>query len=57
VNADLCWALEQPDVVASLEKVSVSARTSTPEELHVLMVKEVEAVEDLVRRGVMKPGS
>jgi len=57
VNADLRWVMEQPDVRAALEKVGVSARVSTPEELRAQMVKDVEAVEGLVKRGVMKPGS
>ncbi len=54
VNADLRWALEQPDVREGLEKVGVEVRASSPQELHALMLKDVELVEDFVRRGVMK---
>ena len=57
VAADLRWAVEQSDVRAALEKVGVSTRFGGPEELRSQMVRDVEAVEDLVRRGVMKVGS
>lgn len=57
VAADVRWALEQPDVRAGLEKVGVTARATTAEELKAQMVRDVEGVEDLVRRGVMKPGN
>ncbi|CAN5634823.1 tripartite tricarboxylate transporter substrate binding protein [soil metagenome] len=56
VNADLRWATEQPDVRAALEKVGVITRFAGPEELKAQMVRDVESVEDLVRRGVMKVG-
>lgn len=57
VNADLRWAVDQPDVRAALEKVGVSARASSPEELRAQMVKDVDMVEDLAKKGVMKPGT
>lgn len=57
VNTDLRWALEQPDVRAGLDKVGVLVRYGTGEELRRQMVRDVEAVEDLVKRGVMKQGS
>lgn len=57
VAADLRWAVEQPDVRAALEKVGVSTRFAGSDELRSQMVRDVEAVEDLVRRGVMKVGN
>lgn len=57
VAADLAWAIEQPDVLSGLEKVGVIARFGNAEALRAIMTKDVETVEDLVRRGVMKPGS
>ncbi len=57
VAADLRWAVDQPDVRTTLEKVGVSTRFGGAEELRSQMVRDVEAVEDLVRRGVMKVGS
>jgi tripartite-type tricarboxylate transporter receptor subunit TctC len=57
VTADLRWAIEQPDVRAGLEKVGVSTQFGSAEELRSQMVKDVDTVSDLVRRGVMKPGS
>ena len=57
VGVDLRWALEQPDVGAAFEKVGVSTRFSSAEELRAQMIRDVEIVEDLVRRGVMKVGS
>lgn len=57
VNTDLRWAIEQPDVRAALEKVGVSTRFGSPDELKAQMVRDVETVEDLVRKGVMKVGS
>ena len=57
VAEDLGWALEQPDVLSGLEKVGVIAQYGPGEALRAVMVKDVQTVEDLVRRGVMKPGS
>lgn len=57
VNADLRWAIEQPDVRAALEKVGVSTRFGNHDELKAQMVRDVETVEDLVRKGVMKVGN
>ena len=56
ISMDLRWALEQPDVRAALEKVGVSTRFSSAEDLRTQMIRDVEIVEDLVRRGVMKVG-
>ena len=57
VNTDLRWAIDQADVRTALEKVGVITRFGGPEELKAQMVRDVENVEDLVRRGVMKIGS
>ena len=57
VATDLRWAVDQPDVRTALEKVGVSTRFGGPEDLRSQMVRDVEAVEELVRKGVMKIGS
>lgn len=57
VHADLRWATEQADVRAALEKVGVSTRFGSGDELNGQMARDVEAVESLVRKGVMKPGN
>lgn len=57
INSDLRWALDQPDVRAGLEKVGVTTRFASAEELRAQMVRDVETVEDLVRKGVMKVGN
>jgi len=57
VAADLKWAVEQPDVRAAFEKVGVSVRYGTGDQLRQQMVRDVETVDALVRQGVMKPGS
>lgn len=57
VGTDLRWALEQSDVRAALEKVGVTTRFAGADELQAQMIRDVEIVEDLVRRGVMKVGS
>lgn len=57
VATDLRWALEQADVRAGLEKVGVLVRYGSGDELRRQMVRDVEAVEDLVKKGVMKQGS
>jgi tripartite-type tricarboxylate transporter receptor subunit TctC len=57
VATDLRWAAEQPDVRAGLERVGVSVHYGSGEDLHRQMVRDVEAVQDLVKRGVMKPGT
>ena len=41
----------------ALEKVGVITRFGGPEELKAQMVRDVENVEDLAKRGVMKIGS
>jgi tripartite-type tricarboxylate transporter receptor subunit TctC len=55
LNADIKWALSQPDVKDRVEKLGIEVRTSTPEELRTVMQRDIELIEDLVRRGVMKP--
>ncbi len=55
LNAELKWALEQPDVRERLAKIAVRAEHSTPEGLREVLARDIERVEDLVRRGVMKP--
>ena len=55
LNADIRWALSQPDVKDRVEKLGIEVRTSTPEELRTVMQRDIELIEDLVRRGVMKP--
>lgn len=57
VAEDLRWVIEQPDVQLALEKVGVSTRFGDGNALRAQMVRDVEAVESLVRQGVMKPGS
>lgn len=57
INTDLKWALEQPDVKDRIEKLGIEVRTSTPDELRAVMQRDIEAIEDLVRRGVMKPSN
>ena len=57
VSTDLRWALEQSDVRGALEKVGVTTRFGGADELHAQMIRDVEVVEELVRRGVMKVGS
>lgn len=57
VSADLRWAIEQPEVRTALEKVGVSTHFGESDELKAQMVRDVENVEALVRRGVMKVGS
>jgi tripartite-type tricarboxylate transporter receptor subunit TctC len=55
INTDLRWAVDQTDVRMALEKVGVIVRTASEEELRKQMLRDVETVEALVRRGVMKP--
>lgn len=57
VATDLRWAIEQPDVRAGLEKVGVSAQFGSADDLRAQTIKDVETVEGLVKKGVMKPGS
>ncbi len=55
LNAELKWALEQPDVRERLAKIAVRTEHSTPEGLREVLARDIERVEDLMRRGVMKP--
>jgi tripartite-type tricarboxylate transporter receptor subunit TctC len=57
LNADLKWALSQSDVKERVQNLGIEVRTSTPEELRKVMQRDIELIEDLVRRGVMKPVS
>lgn len=57
LNADIKWALEQPDVRERLGKLAVRPQASTPEELRAVLERDIERIEDLARRGVMKPGN
>ena len=54
LNADIKWALEQPDVRDRLAKLAVRPQHSTPEGLREVLQRDIERVEDLARRGVMK---
>jgi tripartite-type tricarboxylate transporter receptor subunit TctC len=54
LNAEFKWALEQPDVRQRLEQLGVEPAHSTPEEFGNIMRKDVDMIEDLVRRGVMR---
>ncbi|MBI3370294.1 MAG: tripartite tricarboxylate transporter substrate binding protein [Betaproteobacteria bacterium] len=54
LNAEFKWAIDQPDVRQRLEQVGIDAGHSSPEELRDLLRKDVDMIEDLVRRGVMK---
>ncbi len=54
LNADIKWALGQPDVRERLGKLAVRPEHSTPEGLTEVLQRDIERVEDLARRGVMK---
>ena len=54
LNGAIRWALEQPDVRERLEKLAVRPQASTPEELRAVLQRDIEQIEDLARRGVMK---
>jgi tripartite-type tricarboxylate transporter receptor subunit TctC len=54
LNGELKWALEQTDVRQRLEQLGVEPAHSSPGEFRDLMRKDVDMVEDLVRRGVMR---
>jgi tripartite-type tricarboxylate transporter receptor subunit TctC len=55
LNADIKWALELPDVRERLGKLAVRPQASTPEELRSVLERDIEQIQDLARRGVMKP--
>ena len=55
--ADVRWALEQPDVRERFGKLAVRPQASTPEELRQVLQRDIEQIEELARRGVMKAGS
>lgn len=54
LNADLKWALEQPDVKESFAKLAVRPEHTTPEGLRDVLKQDIERIKDLERRGVMK---
>ena len=56
VATALRWAVEQSDAQAGLEKVGVSVRYGDGDQLRQQMVRDVDAVDALMRKGVMKPG-
>jgi tripartite-type tricarboxylate transporter receptor subunit TctC len=55
LNADIKWALEQSDVRERFAKLAVRPQSSTPEELRSVLERDIQQIEDLARRGVMKP--
>jgi tripartite-type tricarboxylate transporter receptor subunit TctC len=55
LNADIKWALEQPDLRERFGKLAVRPQASTPEELRSVLERDIEQIQDLARRGVMKP--
>jgi len=54
LNADIKWVLEQPEVRERLEKIAVRPQASSPEELRAILARDIEVIEDLARRGIMK---
>jgi tripartite-type tricarboxylate transporter receptor subunit TctC len=54
LNADIKWALEQSDVRERFAKLAVRPQSSTPQELRSVLERDIEQIEDLARRGVMK---
>jgi tripartite-type tricarboxylate transporter receptor subunit TctC len=54
LNTDLGWALQQTDVRQRLASLAVRAEHSTPEALRGILQAEIERIQDLKRRGVMK---
>lgn len=55
LNADIKWALEQADLRERFAKLAVRPEHSTPEGLREVLQRDVERIEDLARKGVMKP--
>lgn len=54
INTDLKWAISQPTVKDQLEQLGIDPETSSPQEMSAILSKDVQMVEDLVKRGVMK---
>jgi tripartite-type tricarboxylate transporter receptor subunit TctC len=54
LNADMKWVLEQPDVRERFAKLAVRPEHTTPEGLREVLRQDIERVQDLERRGVMK---
>jgi tripartite-type tricarboxylate transporter receptor subunit TctC len=54
LNADLRFVLELPDVKQRLAGTGVVTAASTPEELLVVMERDIKLVEDMLRRGAIK---
>jgi tripartite-type tricarboxylate transporter receptor subunit TctC len=57
LNAELRWALDQPEVRERFAKLAVRPQPSTPEELRSVLERDIAQIEDLARRGVMKAGN
>jgi tripartite-type tricarboxylate transporter receptor subunit TctC len=54
LNAEIKWALEQPDVRERFAKLAVRPEHSSPEGLRKVFEQDIARIEDLARRGVMK---
>jgi tripartite-type tricarboxylate transporter receptor subunit TctC len=54
LNADTKWVLEQPDVREGFAKLAVRPEHTTPEALREVLLRDIERIQDLERRGVMK---
>jgi hypothetical protein len=48
------WVLEQPDVRGGFAKLAVRPEHTTPEGLREVLLQDIERIQDLERRGVMK---
>lgn len=55
VNADVRYVLEQPDVKQRLAASGVETAASSPDELRAVMQRDMKLVEELIRRGAVKP--
>jgi tripartite-type tricarboxylate transporter receptor subunit TctC len=54
LNADMKWVLEQHDVREGFAKLAVRPERTTPAGLREVLLQDMERVQDLERRGVMK---
>jgi tripartite-type tricarboxylate transporter receptor subunit TctC len=57
LNADIGWALEQPDVRQRLATFAVRPAHTSPEATRRVLQQEIDRIQDLARRGIMKPGN
>ncbi|MBM3347589.1 MAG: tripartite tricarboxylate transporter substrate binding protein [Betaproteobacteria bacterium] len=55
LNADMRWALDQADVRTRLTEGGIEPKASTPEELRTVVDRDIQQLEELVRRGAIKP--